>query len=332
MSLQTGTSQLGKNAPGRGPRCVLWHSGAGELPGELLSSLTRRIGRVTVCTEGYAALAEACLVQREVRLSGDELAPGLVGVGGAGVLLLVQPEQLAGAAEIIEAAELYAPALVRWTYDRAATPKLRPWSDTAARFAPAVRPTREQRPDADAAPAPTIHVRPGGGSEWAAAPAATAQRTPTMVSGHSGYDLRPAARQDDASWAGNGYQSRGGADAGAEPYLRLVDGGRGWEHAPPASHGHGGANAGAAPANSANGGAASSGPVGGRGRPPTPVLTDEELRMLLGDDAAPNGRHGGNVPPRGTGLNGPGGNGPVPGGGRGPTDRGPTRWDGGGGV
>lgn len=104
------------------PRCVLWHTAQTELPGELLTSLTKHIGRVTVCTDGFAALAEACLTERDRRQAGSS-ATGSSGSGG--VLLLVQPQSLADAAAILGAAAEFAPSLGQWMYDRTSNPKLR---------------------------------------------------------------------------------------------------------------------------------------------------------------------------------------------------------------
>lgn len=102
-------------APQTSPvRCVIWHAADTALPGELLTSLSKRVGRMTVCTDPHAALAEACLIERETRET-----------PGAGVLLLVNPRSLPMAAEVVEAATLYAPGIARWRYERGANPKLR---------------------------------------------------------------------------------------------------------------------------------------------------------------------------------------------------------------
>lgn len=149
---------------------VIWHSGALELPGELLTSLSRRIGRMRVCTNGYAAFAEICGIQRERRLSGR--APFGVPPGGpnGAVLVLVQPTQLAELPGVIDAIELYAPGTALWCYDRSANPKLRGvvsgdvqhWREqTLEPIADAPRAVRS--PASVPSPAismPTVHTRP----------------------------------------------------------------------------------------------------------------------------------------------------------------------------
>jgi hypothetical protein len=102
-------------------RCVIWHGATAELPGELLNSLSKRMLRMTVCTDAYSALAHCALIERtrqaEIR-AGSVLPLG-------GVLVLVQPTQLARIAEAMESIHLYGPSIALWSYDRSANPKLR---------------------------------------------------------------------------------------------------------------------------------------------------------------------------------------------------------------
>lgn len=108
-------------------RCVICHAATAELPGELLTSLSRRMGRMTICTDIYGALAECCLFQREASQHASENGSA----GGAGkpaaVLVLVHPRHIpdAGAVRLVEAARSYAPSVAIWRYDRSANPKLR---------------------------------------------------------------------------------------------------------------------------------------------------------------------------------------------------------------
>lgn len=105
-------------------RCVLWHAGGGsgtELPGELLTSLSKRVGRMTICTSDYVALAECCLIERARRL---EISSGVRSPGG-GVVVLVHPTQLRGVGRFMEAMQTHAPSMAVWIFDRAANPKLR---------------------------------------------------------------------------------------------------------------------------------------------------------------------------------------------------------------
>lgn len=108
-------------------RCVICHPATAELPGELLTSLSRRMGRMTICTDIYAALAECCLFQREASQHVSE--NGAAGSTGkpAAVLVLVHPRHIpdAGAVRLVEAARSYAPSVAIWRYDRSANPKLR---------------------------------------------------------------------------------------------------------------------------------------------------------------------------------------------------------------
>lgn len=108
-------------------RCVICHPATAELPGELLTSLSRRMGRMTICTDIYAALAECCLFQREHAQHANESgATSSVGKPAA-VLVLVHPRHIpdAGAVRLVEAARNYAGAVAIWRYDRSANPKLR---------------------------------------------------------------------------------------------------------------------------------------------------------------------------------------------------------------
>lgn len=105
-------------------RCVLWHAPGAHLPGDLLTSLSRRIGHITVCTDAYAAMAEVCQLER-ARLAAvnDPSAAARPGT----VLLLVQPSppaQLAEAGEVVTELRVYAPAALCWKYDAGANPRL----------------------------------------------------------------------------------------------------------------------------------------------------------------------------------------------------------------
>ncbi len=96
-----------------------------QLPGELLTSLSRRIGLIRVCTNGYAAFAEVCAIQRDRRVYGGLSSALAKGEANGVVLVLVQPAQLAELLGVIDAIELYAPGTTLWCYDRSANPKLR---------------------------------------------------------------------------------------------------------------------------------------------------------------------------------------------------------------
>lgn len=156
-------------------RCVLWHSGSAELPGELLASLSKRVGSISVCTDAYVALTQACLVERDHRRALGAMTESSLKNHSArttaGLLVLVQPELLAGVPEIMESVRLYAPSVARWCYDRGATPRLRTvteseiarWAQTSAAVAPATSPT-------PAARAPAVRTTETHRSEPAPAP------------------------------------------------------------------------------------------------------------------------------------------------------------------
>lgn len=95
-------------------RCVIWHSAAAALPGELLSSLSKRIGHMSVTTDGYSAFAELCKIERDRRVALAAHVPP----PAAAVLLLVHPPTLSDAAAVVESARLYAPTCTIWQYDR----------------------------------------------------------------------------------------------------------------------------------------------------------------------------------------------------------------------
>ncbi|HVU64417.1 MAG TPA: hypothetical protein VHC70_10600 [Phycisphaerales bacterium] len=102
-------------------RCVIWHGATAELPGELLNSLSKRMLRMTVCTDAYSAVAHCALIERTRRA---EIKAGSIQPLG-GVLVLVQPAQLARLREAIESLHVHGPSVALWAYDRSANPKLR---------------------------------------------------------------------------------------------------------------------------------------------------------------------------------------------------------------
>lgn len=168
--------------------CVIWHAGATELPGELLTSLSRRIGRMRVCTNAYAAFAEICSLQRAFRLNGPATtASTLRGPNGV-VLVLVQPTQLAEIPGVIDAIELYAPGTALWCYDRGANPKLRgvvsgdvqTWRDQSSESFDEIAqsPTRGREVAPSYISMPVIHTRPI--PEIAPRPVAPPSGTPQM--------------------------------------------------------------------------------------------------------------------------------------------------------
>ena len=101
---------------------------------------------MTVCTDAYAAFAEACLLERWRRAERRAGSPN----PPAGIMVMVMPRHLPGAKQVHEALQGYAPSVAVWTYDRGANPKLRAvveqdvtsWSAQATPV-PLARPARE---------------------------------------------------------------------------------------------------------------------------------------------------------------------------------------------
>lgn len=97
-----------------GVRCVLVHPRGQAVPGDLLTSLSRRVKQISVCSDAYTAMAEICTASERVAPS-----PSLI-------LLLVQPEQIPDASELLGVLPTYAPDVVCWKFDASANPKLAP--------------------------------------------------------------------------------------------------------------------------------------------------------------------------------------------------------------
>lgn len=104
-------------------RCVLWHPSGAALPADLLNSLSKRIGHITVCTDAFAALAEVCVTHRDAWRSPTDPAPS-PGSRPSTVLLLVHPPQLGDLAETLAEIRTFAPETLCWKYDASANPKL----------------------------------------------------------------------------------------------------------------------------------------------------------------------------------------------------------------
>lgn len=85
------------------------------------------MGRMTICTDIYAALAECCLFHREHELHGDTDPTSNGSAKPGAVLVIVHPRHLPdlGAVRLVETVRNYAPSVALWRYDRSANPKLR---------------------------------------------------------------------------------------------------------------------------------------------------------------------------------------------------------------
>lgn len=249
------------------------------MPSDLLNSLTRRIARVTFCTDSYGAMAEVCRARRR-EIAADAARPSGV------ALLLLEPTGLADAADLVSECGLFAPGIAVWKYEVGANKRLSAvveedvaqWiaafhRKTAARAtqrdaaaagvvarpepvrdrAPEQRqsPTHSNSSPLRATPPPSRPLRLAGRDELPE-PSGPLPEKPEIV-----VRPQPAARAAPRAGGSNG-----------EPRLVLRDSGTGRPEE--------------------GGRRASDGPAS-----PRSVLSAEELRMLLGDD--PVDEHGPNA-------------------------------------
>jgi hypothetical protein len=109
-------------------RCVLWHAPGDAMPGDLLSTLSRRIAHFTVCTDAYAALAHVCAVERDRRagLARGETHP-------ASLLVLIEPDRLDEAELVVQAVRFYAPGCTMRRYNARAAVRFAPVDTSAER-------------------------------------------------------------------------------------------------------------------------------------------------------------------------------------------------------
>lgn len=269
-------SETGGGVPAR-PRCVLWLAPGASAPEDLRQSLEKRGLGVVEVHDPFAAMARLCVMDRSTQ-------PGEPAV----ILIVASPAAPAQAAEVVHAAERYAPRVVCWLYDAAGNPKLRRilpedvqgWSRQAVVGpAGAGSPPRLRLTDAEPAtpPSPT-----SSSSASATAPSArpgasgSTPITAVIAPARPGTASRPRLAEPDPMQANNGTPPGGTPPPGTPT--------PGPAPSPPAEH-----------------------------RPRVhPILTNEELSMLLAEDlpgsgqpspsAAPffrsrPGRGGGGAPP-----------------------------------
>lgn len=259
-----------------GLRCVLWHPAGSQLPTDLLNSLTRRIAQIAVCTDPYTALAEVCIADRALRRHTGEIPPGS---GGGTVLILIHPERLGEIPEVIAEMRTHAPGALCWKFVAGANPKLSAVVESDVTS--------------------WVNRESGGTSAVAGTgslpnPARTTNRDDQQTRSSNSSPLPPAAAA--------------ARRAPGVPALRLADGEPPPTPPPVRAEEHGAPDAGgsrqspAAPRLTLRGEAH---PDGNARRPALtrPVLTAEEMRMLLGDEPVEgadqprtNGRRGGNDP------------------------------------
>jgi hypothetical protein len=100
-------------------RCVILHAPGSAVPPELTTGLERRQVEMTFCTSAYEAMARACLLERENdRIEDAESRDALV-------MLLVAPEKLPHAADLVNALKRHAPRTACWCYVPGANLRLR---------------------------------------------------------------------------------------------------------------------------------------------------------------------------------------------------------------
>jgi len=122
--------------------CVMWRSIESCFPPELLTNLSAKGIRITEVSDRYETMARVTLLER----ANDERAMQTAAKGatnhedGAGtprdaiILLMIQPDNLSGAADVYHAVQRFAPRTACWQFDARANPVLRPVveSDLAA--------------------------------------------------------------------------------------------------------------------------------------------------------------------------------------------------------
>ena len=99
---------------------MLWHAPGAALPADLVLSLERRGVEILTCDSAYSAVARACLLERANDERTDDPAQR-----DSLVLVLVNPRELGGRAEVVDAMRRYAPRTACWWYDSGANPRLR---------------------------------------------------------------------------------------------------------------------------------------------------------------------------------------------------------------
>lgn len=266
---------------------MLWHAPGAALPGELLTSLSRRIAHITVCTDSFAAMAEVCALEAR-RQSQQSVAPQ------GTVLLIVQPAMLSDAAEVVTELRTYAPGALAWKYDAGANPRLSAVVESdVARWA--TRTTRAtgggaaaaagvdssaRTHDSNLSSSVTVTATHGGSS---LTPASTPRPTP---SGPSGAPQPPARHATSSPSPAPETPAHGGISASNDGprRLRLTD-------APPPvreANPRGpevtvrpGASRGLRLRGQGEGASSTPSPPS---PPPRPTLTPEEMHMLLGED------------------------------------------------
>jgi hypothetical protein len=271
-----------------GPRCVLWHPPGVQLPGDLLNSLSRRIGRMALCSDPFTVMAELCANEG----TDDSTKP-------ATALLLAFPERLSDLPEVLSEIRTYAPHAVCWKYDERANPRLAAVVETDVTAWLARGASAAAGAGTSQSQVTTTHRseqrNPSSVSSSPLAPAAIPRSAPASSPAASpAAAMRPPLRltTDDEP-------PRTGRPAAPEVVVRPQP----ERITPPSRQG---------PPPLTLRGEGPAHPDGASAPPPRPVLTPEEMRMLLGDDPLdltprPGGLSNGHHPKPTSGRSEPGG-------------------------
>jgi hypothetical protein len=124
--------------------CAPNHEGQVHPPQSLRNALTARDAEVVIRTSAYDAMAD--LIEHELALRAHERREAMV-------LLIIEPDALPHARDLVAAAARYTPHAVCWRYSEADEPQLRAFPYTA----PGAGGASESGPPTP----PTITIRPG---------------------------------------------------------------------------------------------------------------------------------------------------------------------------
>lgn len=115
--------------------CVLWHVRESTPPPELLANLAAKGIRLTEAFDPYEAVARVALLERHndaraaAHSPSDEASAGEVPPAPARdaiILLMIRPDNLPGASDVVDAVRRFAPRTACWQFDVRTNPMLRP--------------------------------------------------------------------------------------------------------------------------------------------------------------------------------------------------------------
>ncbi|MBX3358129.1 MAG: hypothetical protein KF745_06850 [Phycisphaeraceae bacterium] len=111
--------RTGEISPGSSPsaQCVLLRQQEAPAPADLMQSLEKRRVEIALVGDAFEAMARVATI--------DHAATTAPAPSGGRFLIIVSPATVADAADLVVAAEKYAPAWECWMYDAAANPRLR---------------------------------------------------------------------------------------------------------------------------------------------------------------------------------------------------------------